>query len=155
MNLQKLLSELDAIYETDPNGQWSGHRAAAIVNEVSAAMATQGHAELVRAPLPDCDVIDAKRFLAACIAAAKANAEKTEPAQQSKDIPLKPTDVAKLLSVSPATVIDWIRTNQLKASNLASGNRPRYAIRREDLDAFLKMRQPEPPVRRSKRNRPA
>lgn len=71
MNLHKLLTELDSIYESDPTGQWSGHRAAAIVNEVSAAMATAGHAELVRAPVPDCDVIDAKRYLAACIAATK------------------------------------------------------------------------------------
>lgn len=71
MKLQKLLLELDAIYESDPTGQWSGSRAAAIVNEVSVAMATAGHPELVRAPVPDCDIIDAKRYLAACIAATK------------------------------------------------------------------------------------
>ncbi len=63
---------------------------------------------------------------------------------------LKPGDVAKQLSVSPATVIGWIRSGQLKAANIAKGPRPRYVIRPSDLDAFLKMRQPEPPAKRGR-----
>jgi hypothetical protein len=42
--MKKLLAELNSIYESDPHGQWSGHRAAAIVNEVSEAMSKAGHA---------------------------------------------------------------------------------------------------------------
>ena len=64
------------------------------------------------------------------------------------DAPLKPGDVAKQLKASIHTVLDWIRTNQLKASNLATGSRPRYVIQRVDLDRFLASRQPEPPARR-------
>jgi hypothetical protein len=61
---------------------------------------------------------------------------------------MNPADVAKQLKVSPATVIGWIRSGQLKAANLAKGPRPRYVVQRDDLNAFLKMRQPEPPAQR-------
>lgn len=64
------------------------------------------------------------------------------------DAPLKPADVAKLLRVSVNTVLEWIDTNQMKASNLATGSRPRYVIQRADLDRFLQSRQPDPPSRR-------
>ena len=67
--MKKYLAELDAIYEADPLGQWSGHRAAQIVGEVSQLMAATGHAKLVRAPVDDADVVDVKRFVAAAIAA--------------------------------------------------------------------------------------
>lgn len=69
------------------------------------------------------------------------------------DRPLNPPDVAQQLRVSPATVIGWIRTGQLKAANLATGNRPRYVIQRAELDRFLRSRQPEPPNPRRRSGR--
>ena len=68
--------------------------------------------------------------------------------QETATDTLKPGDVAKQLSVSPATVIGWIKSGQLKAANIAKGPRPRYVIQPDALAAFLKMRQPEPPVAR-------
>jgi excisionase family DNA binding protein len=57
---------------------------------------------------------------------------------------LTPPQVAKYLRVNPATVIAWIRSGELVASNLSRkrGGRPRYRISREALDAFLRARQP-------------
>ena len=51
------------------------------------------------------------------------------------------SDVVELLSVSPATVAEWIETKQLRASNLSKLNRPRWVIQRVELDRFLKFRQ--------------
>lgn len=137
MNLQRFLSELVAIYETDPTGQWSGHRAAAIVNEVSEAMAKAGHSELVRAPIPDCDVIDAKRYLAACIAASKEQSQKLHA--------FTPPQVAKLLGVSPESVIALIRSGELDGSNIGNGmQRPRYRVTQAAIDSYLEGKQSEP-----------
>jgi len=66
---------------------------------------------------------------------------------------LTPRGVAKQLAVSPATVIEWIRSGQLKAANIATGSRPRFVINPEDLATFLDNRQPVPPPPR-RRNRP-
>lgn len=51
------------------------------------------------------------------------------------------SDVCELLSVSPATVAEWIESKQLRASNLSKSIRPRWLIRRTDLDCFLEFRQ--------------
>ena len=67
---------------------------------------------------------------------------------------LTPPQAAEQLGVDPSTVIGWIRTGQLRASNIGKGGkRPRYRIRESDLDAFLKSRQPEPPVAKKRRSR--
>jgi len=66
---------------------------------------------------------------------------------------LNPGDVAKQLSVSPATVTNWIRTGQLKAANIAHGHRPRFIIQQADVDAFLRFRQVIPPPPRQRRRR--
>lgn len=50
------------------------------------------------------------------------------------------SDVVDILSVSPATVAEWIDTKQLRASNLSKSNRPRWVIRRADFDRFLEFR---------------
>jgi Helix-turn-helix domain len=50
------------------------------------------------------------------------------------------SDVCELLSVSPATVAEWIETGQLRASNLSKSNRPRWVIRGADFDRFLEFR---------------
>ncbi|WP_428308171.1 helix-turn-helix domain-containing protein [Lacipirellula sp.] len=142
MSLTKYLTELDAIYEADPLGQWQGHRAAAIVGEVSDLMARAGHGELVRAPVPDVDVTAAKCYVAHCIAA---TAEKpTEPDA------LTPPEVAKRLGVTPETVIGWIKSGQLKASNVGKGvAKPRYKIQPANLERFMASRQSESPTPRT------
>jgi len=56
---------------------------------------------------------------------------------------LTPPQVAKLLGVSSAKVILWIRQGELRALNLANRgcNRPRYSISPEALEAFERSRQ--------------
>jgi excisionase family DNA binding protein len=62
---------------------------------------------------------------------------------------LTPPQVARQLGVDPATVIGWIRSGEMKASNVGKGSqRPRYRIQQSDLDAFLRKRQPEKPAAR-------
>lgn len=66
---------------------------------------------------------------------------------------LQPADVARLLAVSQKKVLKWIRSGALRAANLNDNRRPRWIIRGDDLDAFVRSRQPEPsraamPVRR-------
>ena len=58
---------------------------------------------------------------------------------------LTPPQVAEQLGTSPETVIGWIKSGQLNAANLATGDRPRYVITPDDLAEFLKSRQPQPP----------
>jgi hypothetical protein len=133
MDLRKLLDEL----ESDLDDRVAETRAAEIVNEVSPAMARLGHAPLVREWTPAAGPIEVRRYLAECITA-------TTPAPEpSPDKLLTPPQVAEQLGSDPATVISWIRSGQLKASNLATGPRPRFVIQPADLDAFLKARQPD------------
>lgn len=63
---------------------------------------------------------------------------------------LNPPQIAKLLAVSHDTVLGWIRSRQLTAANLGQhGKRPKWIVKKDDLDRFLKGRQPESPrVRR-------
>lgn len=63
-----------------------------------------------------------------------------------------PPEIAQLLSVSADTVLGWIRSRELKASNIAArtSNRPRWVVRKSDLETFLKNRQPEPSKRATK-----
>ena len=69
-------------------------------------------------------------------------------ANRRKSDALNPGDVAKALSVSPATVIGWIRSGQLKAADIATGKRPRFVIQRAELDRFLQLRQHTPQRKR-------
>jgi len=141
MNLHKLLDEL----ESDLDDRYAETRAAEIVNEVSPYMARLGHASLVREWTPAAQPIEARRYLAECIAA---TAEKPEPSA------LTPPQVAKQLGCRASRVLAWIKAGQLKASNLATGSRPRYRIQPDDLVDFLKRRQPELPQARPKKRRP-
>lgn len=59
------------------------------------------------------------------------------------DQALTPPEVAKRLGVKPATVVSWIKSGQLKASNLSKGVRPRYRVQPDDLADFLDKRQPQ------------
>lgn len=40
-----------------------------------------------------------------------------------------------------ATARNWISSGQLRGANLAKGRRPRYIVKREDLDRFCENRQ--------------
>ncbi|MBX3433687.1 MAG: helix-turn-helix domain-containing protein [Pirellulales bacterium] len=64
---------------------------------------------------------------------------------------LTPPEVGKLLRVAPETVIKWIKTGFLRASNVATGKRPSYRIRPDDLEAFLDRRLVEVPRTNSRR----
>ena len=65
---------------------------------------------------------------------------------------LTPPEIAKLLRVSSDKVLGWIRKAELTAINVGDGNRPRYRIRSEDLDSFLRSREVQPPAPRTRRN---
>jgi len=70
---------------------------------------------------------------------------------------LTPPEVAKTLRVSESKVASWIRSGRLRAYNVSEGQRPKYRIRADDLDAFLAGRAvtpPTEPVRRERRNIP-
>ena len=64
---------------------------------------------------------------------------------------LTPPEVAKQLRCRASQVLAWIRSGELKASNLSKGSRPRYRVTPDDLAAFLKSRQPEAPKGRAAR----
>lgn len=53
---------------------------------------------------------------------------------------LDPPMVAKELKVSPDTVRNWIRTKQLRATNIANKGRARWIIQRSELERFLRLR---------------
>jgi len=70
---------------------------------------------------------------------------------------LTPPEVAKTLRVSESKVASWIRSGRLRAYNVSEGQRPKYRIRADDLDAFLAGRvvtPPTAPVRRARREIP-
>lgn len=125
MSFSKHLAALNSVPE-----DCADEFAASIVNEVSEWAARNGYPDLVRDPTPAARLIEVRRYLAAAIAAT------TPPVTV-----LTPPEIAKQLGADPATVIQWIRSGQLKASNLATGHRPRYVVQPADLDAFLKARQ--------------
>ncbi len=63
-------------------------------------------------------------------------------------------DVAADLAVTPDKVLDWIRSGQLQAVNVATtpnGKRPRYRITPEALDEFLAARSVLPTPKASRR----
>ncbi len=66
---------------------------------------------------------------------------------ESLDSFLTPPEIAKLLRVSPDTVLGWIRRAELRAVNVGSGmKRPRYRVSRASLDEFLRLREVQPPA---------
>jgi excisionase family DNA binding protein len=70
---------------------------------------------------------------------------------------LTPPETARLLGVDPAKVIFWIRSGELRASDLATrrAGRPRYRIARTDIEAFLTRRSvvPAPKIARPRRRK--
>ena len=71
------------------------------------------------------------------------------------DKALIPPQVAKLLKVSPETVLNWIRSGQLKAYNVANLNsrRPRYRIDPGAVEQFKRLRQVIPPPPKAPRSK--
>ncbi len=66
---------------------------------------------------------------------------------------LTPPEIAKRLKKSPDTVLAWIRSGQLKASNLSNGRKARWVITPSDLQAFLKSKQPDKAAPRQRRSK--
>ena len=69
---------------------------------------------------------------------------------------LTPPAIAEELGIRQSKVAAWIASGELTAVDLSEnrGGRPRWRIRRSDLEAFLLRRQsqkPAEPVRRRKR----
>ena len=82
----------------------------------------------------------------------RAKIETTEPCYHF----LTPPEIASILRVKPDKVLDWIRQGKLKAVNVGNGpRRPRYRVSKENLDAFLKLREVPPPVPVQRRRRNA
>jgi len=50
---------------------------------------------------------------------------------------LTPPQIAKELQIRQSKPLGWIKSGRLPAINLSEGQRPRYRVRREDLDDFL------------------
>jgi hypothetical protein len=79
----------------------------------------------------------------------------SQPAPSVARTVLTPPLAAKQIGCAPETIIGWIRSGALKASNLAKGQRPRYVIDPDDLSAFLTTRQEKPPAARVQQSRPS
>ena len=68
---------------------------------------------------------------------------------------VSPPEIAKVLRVSHAKVLRWIRSGDLLAADLAThrGQRPRWRIARSDLDDFLAHRAATPLPQPGRRRR--
>jgi excisionase family DNA binding protein len=68
---------------------------------------------------------------------------------------LTPPQAATLLGVHHDSVLTWIHSGELRASDLTAtrGARPRWRIHRADLEAFLQRRAAKPPAKRQTRPR--
>lgn len=60
-------------------------------------------------------------------------------------------DIARMLHCRPAKISGWIRAGRLRAVNLSDGLRPRYRVRRADLDDYLDRRAVVPQTRPARR----
>ena len=54
-------------------------------------------------------------------------------------------EVAKRLRVSSDKVLGWIRRGELRPVNVSNRIRQQYRVSQEDLDAFQKAREVQPP----------
>jgi excisionase family DNA binding protein len=67
------------------------------------------------------------------------------------DAYLTPPEIASVLRCRQSKVLAWIRSGRLAAVNLSEGQRPRYRVRRADLDEFLAGKAVSPVVPRPTR----
>lgn len=83
------------------------------------------------------------------------NRRVTYPPRKKMSVPM----VARMLGVADKAVLDWIRSGELRAVNLARtpNGRPRYAIEVADIEAFERSREviPAEPTPKRVRRRAA
>lgn len=81
----------------------------------------------------------------------------SNPIAMTQSAWLTPPQIAKELRIRESKVAAWIRSGELIAVDVSErrAGRPRWRIRRDDLDAFLGRRQSQPPspkpIRRRRR----
>ena len=63
-----------------------------------------------------------------------------------------PNQLARRINRDPATILSWIRSGELPASNLGKGKLPRWLITESDFQAFLKSKV-TPPSSNKRRSR--
>ena len=69
---------------------------------------------------------------------------------------LTASEVARLLRVRESKVLVWLRSGELLAADVSERpgqGRARWRIAREDLDEFLRRRQPRTPAKTTRRRR--
>ena len=68
---------------------------------------------------------------------------------------LSPPRIAERLNVSPAKILAWIASGELRAADFATvrGQRPRWRVSESDLWAFLARRATSPPPEQRPRRR--
>lgn len=66
---------------------------------------------------------------------------------------LTPPQIARELQVRQSKPLCWIKSGRLPAVNLSEGKRPRYRVRREDLDDFLLRKAVVPQGKATRRRR--
>lgn len=120
-----------------------------LVRELKHRLAAEGYYELSLA-LP----IEAEKYCVSAYAQFHRCLEALDaPKAVEQGDTLTPRAVAKLLKKSPDAVLAWIKSGELRASNLGNGRKPRWTVTKDDLNEFLKSKQPpkpEPPKKRIK-----
>jgi excisionase family DNA binding protein len=136
MSLTELRNWIHAQLDTiDPRAGEASEEYASVVRELK--IRTLDFNPTLSLSLPILD----KKYAASAVGQLRRVLEEIEQPQPVPDTDvLDPPAVARLVGCSPDTVRDWIRSGQLRAANVANGNRPLYKIRREDLDTFLESR---------------
>jgi excisionase family DNA binding protein len=145
--LRAQLVEIDQL-ESEPITATMFDDLRSVIDEAERHAAKAGMADAVRA----CQIRQgpigvglARRVLSACLAACA-----DEPSRETLTVP----QVARQLKKSRDTVRNWISAGKLPASNLnCPGKRPRWIVKRDDLDVFLKKCQPDPRPAKSRRRR--
>lgn len=68
---------------------------------------------------------------------------------------VNPPTVARMLGINVDKILTWIHTGELRAIDVSTtrGQRPRWRISRESLDAFLTRRSATPPPKKQRRRR--
>lgn len=141
---------LDSLAETEPKiGGKASPRYARIVAAAKQHTYDLGMYDLALS-LPDS--ARCKTPLTACNQLKRCLAALDQPAPGNPDI-LSVPEIAAETGTSEDTIRSWITSRQLTASNVSTGNRPRYLVRREHLNEFLQSRelQPVTTVRRRRR----
>lgn len=75
---------------------------------------------------------------------------------QNSKTHMKPQEIADSLGVGVDTVLRWINSEILKASNIAmTRNRPRWRVSKDDLQAFLDARSNQVTATKAATKRPS